>query len=225
MTRKMGEYEVQIREDGYYNVTDFTKQVNEKHNKNKRVCDFLCRYSVKQLIKKLEDKNGKSPVDIIKSENTKYGRTPNEIWFEPFLFATFFSEVDHIGFLFSLFRKYNTDFLFAKIFNGNDSEYDESFALANLEYDVMVKEHFKQVFPNVEVVFESPINFYRVDAYLPQYKLYIEFDGGSHNTDNDKVKNTLIKKEGKTVYRYYNICDSEDNRLRQFLNHLSYFKQ
>lgn len=216
----MGNYEVQIREDGYYNVTDFNKQVNERRNKNKKVGEFLRRYSVKQLIKKLEDKNGKSPVDIIKGENTRYGKTADEVWFEPFLFATFFSEVDHVGFLFSLFREYDTDFFIDNIFNNNDSEYDESFALANLEYDVMVKEHFKQVFPNVEVVFESPINLYRVDAYLPQYKLYIEFDGGSHNTDHDQVKNTLIKRKNKTVYRYYNICDSEDNRLIQFLNEL-----
>lgn len=216
----MGNYEVQIREDGYYNVTNFNKQVNEIRNKNKKVGEFLRRYSVKQLIKKLEDKNGKSPVDIIKGENTRYGRMPDEVWFEPFLFATFFSEVDHIGFLFSLFREYDTDFFIDNIFNSNDSEYDESFALANLEYDVIVKEHFKEVFPNVEVVFESPINFYRVDVYLPKYKLYIEFDGGSHNTDNDQVKNTLIKHKNKTVYRYYNICDNEDNRLRQFLNEL-----
>ncbi len=100
MLRKMGKYNVSQRtKDGMFNATDLIKQWNKSNDLGKRIKDFIklsqTEEFVDELKTELESQRDFSPnaeyqvVITIKGRNTKKGKTPNVVWYHPYLFIKF----------------------------------------------------------------------------------------------------------------------------------------
>lgn len=100
MIRKMGRFDViQRTQDGMFNATALIDEWNAVNNSEKRIKDFIKLSQTEQFIeelqKEIESQRDFSPngdiqaVTIIKGRNTKNGKTPDVVWYHPYLFIKF----------------------------------------------------------------------------------------------------------------------------------------
>jgi len=100
MLRKMGKYEVVQRTcDGMFNASELLRQWNRKNNTGKRIKHFIKLSQTKEFIDELHSdlkSHGENSYDgdfktiaIIKGKNTKKGKTPDMVWYHPYLFIKF----------------------------------------------------------------------------------------------------------------------------------------
>lgn len=100
MIRKMGQFDVIQRiSDGMFNASELAEQWKCKTGQKKQIADFTRLSQTKDFIEELEKElkshNGEShlgnyqAVAIIRGRNTKKGKTPDVVWYHPYLFIKF----------------------------------------------------------------------------------------------------------------------------------------
>lgn len=100
MQRRMGQFVViQRTSDGMFNATELIRQFNRFNNTGKRIKDFIkisqTNEFIDELKKDLESQReyypdgDYQPIRIIKGRNTKSGKTPDMVWYHPYLFIKF----------------------------------------------------------------------------------------------------------------------------------------
>lgn len=84
---KIGDYTIEIREDGMFNVSSLLEQWNEKNNACKRFDMFMRTDKGKAAISGFE-KDGIKVMDRVSAERTK-GKPKITTWFHPCMFEPF----------------------------------------------------------------------------------------------------------------------------------------
>lgn len=99
MIRKLNRFDViQRTSDGKFNASELLRQWNKHTKSNKKIVEFTRLSQTKEFMEELlkdisqSDENHHAdyePVTVIKGRNTKKGKTPDTVWYHPYLFIKF----------------------------------------------------------------------------------------------------------------------------------------
>ena len=85
-------------------------------------------------------------------------------------------------------------------------------------------EAFKSL--NIEVIHQFQIDIYRVDFYIPEYNMVIEYDEDYHRNTyyQDRIRENKIKEKINCSFIRCNAKDKDVKNIMKILNHIFIFK-
>ena len=221
MNRPMGMFNVEQRtSDGYFEANSLLQQWN-KLNKRKLMLRFFNCNKTKEFLEIMEYKNGNinfifydkntwSIIKIDKGENTRYGKTPDKIWMETYMFLFFCKYLDV-----NLYASCHEYLKENNILKDNNVIEVVSYRDELKIYDVLKKaSNIACPMQNVYSQYPCLNNKYRIDILIEYIHkkdseedrdsvcyTIIEFDEEQHNLISNMIKDNIREKE-ITQYLY-----------------------
>ena len=115
-----------------------------------------------------------------------------------------------------------------KIYKLLDGKENINIYTSNIPNELYFKESLFEAFKslNIEVIHQFQIDIYRVDFYIPEYNMVIEYDEDYHRNTyyQDRIRENKIKEKINCSFIRCNAKDKDVKNIMKILNHIFIFK-
>lgn len=115
-----------------------------------------------------------------------------------------------------------------KIYKLLDGKENINIYTSNIPNELYFKESLFETFKslNIEVIHQFQIDIYRVDFYIPEYNVVIEYDEDYHKSTyyQDILRENKIKEKINCSFIRCNAKDKDIKNIMKILNHIFIFK-
>lgn len=115
-----------------------------------------------------------------------------------------------------------------KIYKLLDGKENINMYTSNIPKELYFKEALFETFKslNIEIIHQFQIDIYRVDFYIPEYNVAIEYDEESHRNTyyQDRLRENKIKEKINCSFIRCNAYNKDIKNIMKILNHIFIFK-
>lgn len=115
-----------------------------------------------------------------------------------------------------------------KMYEKLDGKDNINLYITNIPKEIYFKESLFEAFKilNIKIIHQFQIDVYRVDFYIPEHNIVIEYDEEHHRNNyfKDKLREKIITEKLNCVFIRCNAQDSDIKNIIKILNHIFTFK-
>ena len=115
-----------------------------------------------------------------------------------------------------------------KMYEKLDGKDNINLYITNIPKEIYFKESLFEAFKilKIKIIHQFQIDVYRVDFYIPEYNIVIEYDEEHHRNNyfKDKLREKIIKEKLNCIFIRCNAQHYDIKNIMKILNHLFIFK-